>query len=97
MVIAYCIAYLATFAPVPAGLGVPDSGLVGALTLWIPGDGLDRCRVRVSRELDPGAGIGRPHRAALDPASGNRRARTHRHQHRSQLGRHCLESRAARL
>ena len=31
MLIAYCIGYLATIVTVPAGLGVPDSGPVGAL------------------------------------------------------------------
>ena len=91
MAIADCIGYLATSPPVPAGLEVPDSGLVGALNpLWIPTDCLDRCCVRVSRELDLGAGIGRPHRAALDPGSRNHRARTHRCQHRSRPGRFRL-------
>jgi uncharacterized membrane protein YbhN (UPF0104 family) len=34
VVIAYCIGYLATLAPMPAGLGVLDSGLAGALVLY---------------------------------------------------------------
>ena len=34
MLIAYCIGYLATAIPVPAGLGVLDAGLAGALVLY---------------------------------------------------------------
>ena len=34
LVIAYCIGYLATMIPMPAGLGVLDSGLAGALVLY---------------------------------------------------------------
>jgi uncharacterized membrane protein YbhN (UPF0104 family) len=34
LVIAYCIGYLATAIPVPAGIGVLDSGLTGALVLY---------------------------------------------------------------
>jgi uncharacterized membrane protein YbhN (UPF0104 family) len=34
VVIAYCVGYLATAIPVPAGLGVLDSGLAGALVLY---------------------------------------------------------------
>jgi uncharacterized membrane protein YbhN (UPF0104 family) len=34
VVIAYCIGYLATAIPMPAGLGVLDSGLAGALVLY---------------------------------------------------------------
>jgi uncharacterized membrane protein YbhN (UPF0104 family) len=34
VVIAYCIGYLATAIPIPAGLGVLDSGLAGALVLY---------------------------------------------------------------
>lgn len=34
VLIAYCIGYLATLAPIPAGLGVLDSGLAGALVLY---------------------------------------------------------------
>jgi uncharacterized membrane protein YbhN (UPF0104 family) len=34
LVIAYCIGYLATTIPVPAGLGVLDSGLAAALVLY---------------------------------------------------------------
>jgi uncharacterized membrane protein YbhN (UPF0104 family) len=34
VVIAYCIGYLATALPMPAGLGVLDSGLAGALVLY---------------------------------------------------------------
>lgn len=34
VLIAYCIGYLATLIPVPAGLGVLDSGLAGALVLY---------------------------------------------------------------
>jgi uncharacterized membrane protein YbhN (UPF0104 family) len=34
LAIAYCIGYLATLIPMPAGLGVLDSGLVGALVLY---------------------------------------------------------------
>jgi uncharacterized membrane protein YbhN (UPF0104 family) len=34
VVIAYCIGYLATAVPMPAGLGVLDSGLVGSLVLY---------------------------------------------------------------
>jgi hypothetical protein len=34
VVIAYCIGYLATMIPVPAGLGVLDSGLTGSLVLY---------------------------------------------------------------
>lgn len=34
VVIAYCIGYLATMVPMPAGLGVLDSGLAGALVLY---------------------------------------------------------------
>jgi uncharacterized membrane protein YbhN (UPF0104 family) len=32
--VAYCIGYLATMIPIPAGLGVLDSGLAGALVLY---------------------------------------------------------------
>ena len=48
-----------------------------------PGDGLGRRRVRVSRDRDLGAGIGRPDRVAVDPASGNHRAPDHRPVHGS--------------
>jgi uncharacterized membrane protein YbhN (UPF0104 family) len=34
VLIAYCIGYLATMIPVPAGLGVLDSGLAGSLVLY---------------------------------------------------------------
>jgi uncharacterized membrane protein YbhN (UPF0104 family) len=34
VLIAYCIGYLATIVPMPAGLGVLDSGLAGALVLY---------------------------------------------------------------
>ena len=34
VLIAYCIGYLATTVPMPAGLGVLDSGLAGALVLY---------------------------------------------------------------
>ena len=34
VIIAYCIGYLATAIPMPAGLGVLDSGLAGALVLY---------------------------------------------------------------
>jgi uncharacterized membrane protein YbhN (UPF0104 family) len=34
LVLAYCIGYLATMIPMPAGLGVLDSGLAGALVLY---------------------------------------------------------------
>ena len=34
VLIAYCIGYLATLFPMPAGLGVLDSGLAGALVLY---------------------------------------------------------------
>jgi len=34
LAIAYCIGYLATLVPMPAGLGVLDSGLAGALVLY---------------------------------------------------------------
>jgi uncharacterized membrane protein YbhN (UPF0104 family) len=34
VLIAYCIGYLATTLPMPAGLGVLDSGLAGALVLY---------------------------------------------------------------
>jgi uncharacterized membrane protein YbhN (UPF0104 family) len=34
VLIAYCIGYLATLIPIPAGLGVLDSGLAGALVLY---------------------------------------------------------------
>ncbi len=34
VVIAYCIGYLATMIPMPAGLGVLDSGLAGSLVLY---------------------------------------------------------------
>jgi uncharacterized membrane protein YbhN (UPF0104 family) len=34
VVIGYCIGYLATMVPMPAGLGVLDSGLAGALVLY---------------------------------------------------------------
>jgi uncharacterized membrane protein YbhN (UPF0104 family) len=34
LAVAYCIGYLATMIPVPAGLGVLDSGLAGALVLY---------------------------------------------------------------
>lgn len=34
VLIAYCIGYLATAVPIPAGLGVLDSGLAGALILY---------------------------------------------------------------
>ena len=34
VLISYCIGYLATLIPVPAGLGVLDSGLAGALVLY---------------------------------------------------------------
>jgi uncharacterized membrane protein YbhN (UPF0104 family) len=34
LAIAYCIGYLATMIPMPAGLGVLDSGLAGALVLY---------------------------------------------------------------
>ena len=34
VVVAYCIGYLATMVPVPAGLGVLDTGLAGALVLY---------------------------------------------------------------
>jgi hypothetical protein len=34
LAIAYCIGYLATMVPMPAGLGVLDSGLAGALVLY---------------------------------------------------------------
>lgn len=34
VLIAYCIGYLVTIIPVPAGLGVLDSGLAGALVLY---------------------------------------------------------------
>ena len=34
LAIAYCIGYLATMVPMPAGLGVLDSGLSGALVLY---------------------------------------------------------------
>ena len=52
----------------------------------VPRYGLGRCGVRVSRELDLDAGLG----GVIDPASGNHRARTHRCQHRSRLGRFRL-------
>src|SRR5205823_1729939 len=32
--IAYCIGYLTTMVPMPAGLGVLDSGLAGSLVLY---------------------------------------------------------------
>ena len=34
VLIAYCIGYLATAVPIPAGLGVLDAGLAGALVLY---------------------------------------------------------------
>jgi uncharacterized membrane protein YbhN (UPF0104 family) len=34
VLIAYCIGYLATVIPIPAGIGVLDSGLAGALVLY---------------------------------------------------------------
>lgn len=34
LAVAYCIGYLATMVPIPAGLGVLDSGLAGALVLY---------------------------------------------------------------
>ncbi len=34
LIIAYCIGYLATMLPMPAGLGVLDSGLAGSLVLY---------------------------------------------------------------
>ena len=34
VLIAYCIGYLATAIPIPAGLGVLDAGLAGALVLY---------------------------------------------------------------
>jgi uncharacterized membrane protein YbhN (UPF0104 family) len=34
LIIAYCIGYLATMIPMPAGIGVLDSGLAGALVLY---------------------------------------------------------------
>jgi uncharacterized membrane protein YbhN (UPF0104 family) len=34
LAVAYCIGYLATMIPIPAGLGVFDSGLAGALVLY---------------------------------------------------------------
>ncbi len=34
VLIAYCIGYLATAIPMPAGLGVLDAGLAGALVLY---------------------------------------------------------------
>jgi hypothetical protein len=34
VLLAYCIGYLATLVPVPAGLGVLDTGLAGALVLY---------------------------------------------------------------
>jgi uncharacterized membrane protein YbhN (UPF0104 family) len=34
VLIAYCIGYLATIVPMPAGIGVLDSGLAGALVLY---------------------------------------------------------------
>jgi uncharacterized membrane protein YbhN (UPF0104 family) len=34
VMIAYCIGYLATAVPIPAGIGVLDSGLAGALVLY---------------------------------------------------------------
>lgn len=34
LAVAYCIGYLATMIPIPAGLGVLDSGLAGALVLY---------------------------------------------------------------
>ena len=34
VLIAYCIGYLATAVPMPAGLGVLDAGLAGALVLY---------------------------------------------------------------
>ncbi len=34
LAVAYCIGYLATLIPIPAGLGVLDSGLAGALVLY---------------------------------------------------------------
>jgi uncharacterized membrane protein YbhN (UPF0104 family) len=34
VLIAYCIGYLATAVPLPAGLGVLDAGLAGALVLY---------------------------------------------------------------
>jgi uncharacterized membrane protein YbhN (UPF0104 family) len=34
VVLAYCIGYLATMVPVPAGIGVLDSGLAGSLVLY---------------------------------------------------------------
>jgi uncharacterized membrane protein YbhN (UPF0104 family) len=34
VIIAYCIGYLATMVPMPAGLGVLDSGLTGALVIY---------------------------------------------------------------
>jgi uncharacterized membrane protein YbhN (UPF0104 family) len=34
VVIAYCIGYLATMVPMPAGLGVLDSGLTGSLVIY---------------------------------------------------------------
>ncbi|MGA2927931.1 MAG: lysylphosphatidylglycerol synthase domain-containing protein [Solirubrobacteraceae bacterium] len=38
VLIAYCIGYLATVVPMPAGLGVLDTGLAGALVLYgLPG------------------------------------------------------------
>jgi hypothetical protein len=34
LIIAYCIGYLATMIPMPAGIGVLDSGLAGSLVLY---------------------------------------------------------------
>ena len=34
LVIGYCIGYLATMVPMPAGLGVLDTGLTGSLVLY---------------------------------------------------------------
>ena len=95
MLIAYRIGVPRHLAPVPAGLGVSDSGLVRALfPLWIPGGGFGRCRVRDHAEVDwvPGLG-GLIARLAPRRAGTVERAR----QHRSKLGRHCWESRAATL
>jgi hypothetical protein len=86
MVIAYCIAYLATFAPVPAGLGVPDSGLVGALILC----GFPAMASVGAVFVNHAASIWVPGSggliAAVDPARGNHRPRAHRRQRRSRLG-----------
>ena len=84
MLIAYCIGCLATLPRCRLVLGCPDSGLVGGLILCgFPARASVGAVLGCHAISDLCAGIGRPDRMAVDPASGNYRARDHRPVHSS--------------